>query len=142
MNQQTLRLRAASLSVLSGIRRLPLYESYAAVLHSLAQDLPAFAHAYGALCDMIYRTGDAGSAFLKAIHCDTNALTGCMGAAPTYLLDAVSRDLATLNAICALDSAALLDFARESFPATMVFWTACRSSPPARRFPARWRFAP
>lgn len=135
MDQQTLRLRAASLSVLSGIRSLPLYESYAAVLRSLTQDLSSFAHAYGALCDMIYRTGDAGATFLKALHCDTNALTGCIGTAPSYLSDAATRDLATLNALCTLDSAALLGFARESFPNSGEFLDGLPSFPAGTALP-------
>ncbi|WP_087064646.1 ATP-binding protein [Intestinibacillus massiliensis] len=122
MNQQTLRLRAASLSVLRNIGDLPLYRHYTGVFSSLNGDISRFAEAYGALCDMVYRTGDVGRALADAVHFDMNALTALVPSpAPAFLLDAATRDLETLQAVAALDGEALLSYAREAFPGCGAF---------------------
>lgn len=138
MNKQILRLRAASLSVLRGVARLPLYACYANVLNSMEQGVAAFAEAYGVLCEAVYRAGDPGRAFTDAVAYDSNALTAALsGTVPAYLLDATTRDLETLCSLVALDGAAFLSFARKAFPGNEIFVGGLPTFPAGTPLP--WR---
>lgn len=77
-------------------------------LDSLAGDSAAqFADAYGALCAAHYACGDASRTLLDAVHYDVNTLTDTLAAPADALLGAATRDLETLDALLALDGAAL-----------------------------------
>ena len=66
-----------------------------------------FAARYGALCAAQFACGDASRAVLDAVHFDVNTLTDTIDAPAPALLDAATHDIEVLNALLALDGAAL-----------------------------------
>lgn len=116
MDLQPLRLRIAFLSTLRNLLQKPLLAAYLDVLHALSGDVYAFGQAYGALCDHIYRTGDAGEELCQLIACDDNALTLSLGQPQQTVLDATTCDLETLSALLALSGRDFISAARLSFP--------------------------
>lgn len=114
MMYQQLETHLRFLSVLGNLTDTPLVQHYRYVLE--AGDGTAFGWEYGALCNLIYRTGDVRQALLDAVHCDENALNACLDAPTPYILDAATHDLSVLNGLLALSGDDLLRMARETFP--------------------------
>ena len=115
MNLQALSLDTEFLSIFRGLRTDPLIEAYRTVFASLEQSPRAFASAYGALCETVYRVGDPGAAMLRRIHCDSNPLTDLIDAPPANLLQAATHDVKVLCALSALDGDQLLAAAAAAF---------------------------
>ena len=108
MELSALSLRLRALSALRGLQHTPLVRASISALDSLAGDSAAqFADAYGALCAAHYACGDASRTLLDAVHYDVNTLTDTLAAPADALLGAATRDLETLDALLALDGAAL-----------------------------------
>lgn len=116
MDLQTLRMRISLLSALRSLREKPLLTAYYNVLHALSEDVFAFAQAYGALCEHIYRSGDQGEELYQLILSDDNALTAALPHPQQSVLDAVTCDLETLSALISLSGEALRAAALEAFP--------------------------
>ena len=116
MDLQTLRVRIAFLSTLRGLLQKPMLTAYQNVLSALSEDILAFGQAYGALCDHLYRTGDAGEQLQQLIACDDNALTLSLNLPQQAAVDAATRDLETLSALISLSGRDLLGAAQLSFP--------------------------
>ena len=108
MELSALSLRLRALSALRGLQHTPLVRASMSALDSLAGDNAAqFADAYGALCAAHYACCDASRTLLDAVHYDVNTLTDTLAAPADALLGAATRDLETLDALLALDGAAL-----------------------------------
>ena len=114
MMYQQLKTHLRFLSVLEGLTDTPLVQHYRYVLE--AGDCVAFGWEYGALCNLIYRTGDVRQALLDAVHCDENALNAHLDTPTPYILDAATHDLAVLNGLLELSGDDLLRMARDTFP--------------------------
>lgn len=104
------------LSVLEALTEHPLIGHYRSTLEALRIDSTAFGWEYGALCNLIYRTGDVRQALLEAVHRDENALNARLSDPPQYVLDAATHDLSVLNRLLSLSGEDLLADAREAFP--------------------------
>lgn len=102
------------LSVLEGLTDNPLVQHYRCVLE--AHDGTAFGWEYGALCNLIYRTGNVRQALLDAVHCDENALNARLDDPSPYILNAATHDLSVLNSLLTLSGDDLLGMAHETFP--------------------------
>ena len=107
MELSALSLRLRALSVLRGLQKHPLVHAYLDAFDALSQSAEAFAARYGALCAAQFACGDASRAVLDAVHFDVNTLTDTIDAPAPALLDAATHDIEVLNALLALDGAAL-----------------------------------
>ena len=107
MELSALSLRLRALSVLRGLQKHPLVHAYLDAFDALSQGAEAFAARYGALCAAQFACGDASRAVLDAVHFDVNTLTDTIAAPAPALLDAATHDIEVLNALLALDGAAL-----------------------------------
>lgn len=107
MELSALSLRLRALSVLRGLQKHPLVHAYLDAFDALSQSAEAFAARYGALCAAQFACGDASRAVLDAVHFDVNTLTDTIDAPAPALLDAATNDIEVLNALLALDGAAL-----------------------------------
>lgn len=107
MELSALSLRLRALSVLRGLQKHPLVHAYLDAFDALSQSAEAFAARYGALCAAQFAYGDASRAALDAVHFDVNTLTDTIDAPAPALLDAATHDIEVLNALLALDGAAL-----------------------------------
>ena len=107
MELSALSLRLRALSVLRGLQKHPLVHAYLDAFDALSQSAEAFAARYGALCAAQFACGDASCAVLDAVHFDVNTLTDTIDAPAPALLDAATHDIEVLNALLALDGAAL-----------------------------------
>ena len=107
MELSALSLRLRALSVLRGLQKHPLVHAYLDAFDALSQSAEAFAARYGALCAAQFACGDASRAILDAVHFDVNTLTDTIDAPAPALLDAATHDIEVLNALLALDGAAL-----------------------------------
>lgn len=107
MELSALSLRLRALSVLRGLQKHPLVHAYLDAFDALSQGAEAFAARYGALCAAQFACGDASRAVLDAVHFDVNTLTDTIDAPAPALLDAATHDIEVLNALLALDGAAL-----------------------------------
>lgn len=107
MELSALSLRLRALSVLRGLQKHPLVHAYLDAFDALSQSDEAFAARYGALCAAQFACGDASRAVLDAVHFDVNTLTDTIDAPAPALLDAATHDIEVLNALLALDGAAL-----------------------------------
>lgn len=107
MELSALSLRLRALSVLRGLQKHPLVHAYLDAFDALNQSAEAFAARYGALCAAQFACGDASRAVLDAVHFDVNTLTDTIDAPAPALLDAATHDIEVLNALLALDGAAL-----------------------------------
>lgn len=115
-----LSLRLRALSVLRGLQTNPLIRAYGDTLDALRDSAPAFADRYGALCAEVLRCDDAHRAVLDAVRFDVNTLTDTLAAPAKAVLAAATHDLAALNALLALDGAALKTAARAAFSADVL----------------------
>lgn len=107
MELSALSLRLRALSVLRWLQKHPLVHAYLDAFDALSQSAEAFAARYGALCAAQFACGDASRAVLDAVHFDVNTLTDTIDAPAPALLDAATHDIEVLNALLALDGAAL-----------------------------------
>ena len=114
MMYQQLETHLSFFSVLEGLTDNPFVQHCRYVLE--ANDSAAFGREYGALCNLIYRTGDVRQALLEAVHCDENALNTRLDAPTPYVLNAATHDLSVLNDLLALSGDDLLRMARKTFP--------------------------
>lgn len=111
-----LDIHLSFLSVLGELTEQPLVQHYRSTLESMRYDITAFGWEYGALCRLIYSTGDIRQALLDAVRCDENALNANLSNPGKNILDAATHDLAVINGLLALSGRTLLDNANESFP--------------------------
>nr|WP_297171683.1 ATP-binding protein [uncultured Agathobaculum sp.] len=107
MELSALSLRLCGLAVLRGLHSHPLVHAYLDTLSALGRSADEFASCYGALCQAQFACRDASQAILDAVHFDLNALTDTIDDPAPALLAATTRDIETLNALLALDGAAL-----------------------------------
>ena len=115
MDLHTLALDTGFLSVFRSLGEEPLVQHYRAVLEALETSPAAFASAYGALCEAVYRVGDSGAALNSLIHCNSNPLTDAIDRPSEALLHAATHDVHTLAALAALDGQTLLEAAAAAF---------------------------
>ncbi len=104
-----LDIHLSFLSVLGELTEQPLVQHYRSTLESMRYDITAFGWEYGALCRLIYSTGDIRQALLDAVRCDENALNANLSNPGKNILDAATHDLAVINGLLALSGRTLLD---------------------------------
>ena len=117
MELSALSLRLRALSVLRGLLTHPLVRAYRDTLIALDHSAAAFADRYGALCAARFSHGDIAQAVLDAVHFDANTLTDTIDTPEAAALNAATHDIEVLNALLALNGAALKEAAADRFGA-------------------------
>lgn len=115
MELSALRLRLQALSVLRGLLGDPLLCAYCGAVDALQSDARTFSARYGALCAARFHARDVHQAVLDAVRFDANALTDSLADPEPALLDAATHDIDVLDAVLALDGAALKEDAARRF---------------------------
>ncbi len=117
MNADTISLQINSISLLTGVKSLPLFQKFQRVFRSYSVSCTEFAAAYSELCAAVYDAEDPGRPFADAILFDENPLTKYVdGQVPAAVLAAADYDISVLSTLLSVSGSVLLEFAGRAFP--------------------------